>query len=299
MTTPTSLLLAGVFAASVIVPAHAGEGNFGWIYTLDLQPKGSFEFEQRLQLTRRQASGTYDYRRSRSELEYGLTDNVQISGYINATSITANRNYTNPEACGVAASSCTAGFGVPEGVTGRYSDAQIDGGSAEVIWRLTNPVTSPVGVGLYLDATYGRLANEYEARLLLQSNFLDDSLVLATNVVYEAEYLKFLDRPSREAMVDVLLGASYRFAPRWSAGLEYRFHNDFLGYNLDQHTQTAHFGGPNIHYAEKNFWVTAAWRHQFGGSCFGPGRAECSGGYVWDSHGREEFIVKLGIPLGD
>ena len=30
--------------------ANAGEGNFGWIYTLDLQPKGKAEFEQRLQL---------------------------------------------------------------------------------------------------------------------------------------------------------------------------------------------------------------------------------------------------------
>ena len=40
--------------------AHAGEGVFGWIYTLDLQPKGKLEFEQRLQLNQQQASGTYD-----------------------------------------------------------------------------------------------------------------------------------------------------------------------------------------------------------------------------------------------
>ncbi|WP_231968424.1 hypothetical protein [Polynucleobacter necessarius] len=38
--------------------AHAGEGAFGWIYTLDLQPKGKWEFEQRLQLNQTQASGT-------------------------------------------------------------------------------------------------------------------------------------------------------------------------------------------------------------------------------------------------
>lgn len=25
--------------------ANAGEGNFGWVYTLDIQPKGKFEFE--------------------------------------------------------------------------------------------------------------------------------------------------------------------------------------------------------------------------------------------------------------
>ncbi|OYY55788.1 MAG: hypothetical protein B7Y05_19645, partial [Polynucleobacter sp. 24-46-87] len=40
--------------------ANAGEGVFGWIYTLDLQPKGKLEFEQRLQLNQIQAAGTYE-----------------------------------------------------------------------------------------------------------------------------------------------------------------------------------------------------------------------------------------------
>lgn len=286
-------------AVCVALPAFAGEGSFGWIYTLDLQPKGELEFEQRLQLTRQQASGTYDFWRSRSELAYGLTDNLQIGAYVNAYSINASKNYTNSEAC--PSGPCTAGFGVPVGAGEHYSSQRIDGGSLEAIWRITNPVTSPVGVGLYADATLGKLSDEYEARLIIQSNFLDDSLTIASNVVYAAEKLKFFDSrgASKEAMVDVLAGVSYRFAPRWSAGFEYRFHNDFNGYGLDQHSQAAHFGGPNMHYAEKDFWVTAAWRHQFGGSCYGSGTTECSGGYVWDSHGRDEFILRLGIPLGD
>ena len=40
--------------------AFAGEGVFGWIYTLDLQPKGKLEFEQRLQLNQQQAAGNKD-----------------------------------------------------------------------------------------------------------------------------------------------------------------------------------------------------------------------------------------------
>jgi len=55
----------------VITNAYAGEGAFGWIYTLDLQPKGTLEFEQRLQRNRQQATGTYDVTLSRTELEYG------------------------------------------------------------------------------------------------------------------------------------------------------------------------------------------------------------------------------------
>ena len=64
--------------------AHAGEGVFGWIYTLDLQPQGKLEFEQRLQLNRQQASGSYNAWTARSELEYGLTSNFQVAGYINS-----------------------------------------------------------------------------------------------------------------------------------------------------------------------------------------------------------------------
>ena len=46
-------VLAGMLtmAALLTAPAMAGEGSFGWIYTLDLQPKGTLEFEQRLHTT--------------------------------------------------------------------------------------------------------------------------------------------------------------------------------------------------------------------------------------------------------
>ena len=158
--------------------ANAGEDAFGWIYTLDLQPKGKFEFEQRLQLNKQQAAGTYDAWTARTELEYGLTNNLQIAGYINSYYTNANQNYTNPEACGDSAS-CTGGYGVPSShdPATPYRKSGIEGGSLEAIYRITNPVTSPVGVGLYLEPTIGRSKNEIAARLLLQSNFIDDKLI--------------------------------------------------------------------------------------------------------------------------
>jgi len=92
---PIGSMILGLAAFSAS-DASAGEGSFGWIYTLDLQPKGTLEFEQRLQLTRKQAAGTYDLWRSRTELEYGLTDDIQIAGYLNAYSVNAAGNYTKP-----------------------------------------------------------------------------------------------------------------------------------------------------------------------------------------------------------
>ncbi len=283
-------LCAALLTTLAQVPALAGEGSFGWIYTLDLQPKGTLEFEQRLQLNRGQAQGKYDLWQARTELEYGLTDDIQIAGYINTSYVSANQNYPDGS---------TAGWLVPNAGTSPYSKGRVDGVSLEGIWRLTNPVVDPIGVGLYGEVTSGPVKDEIETRLLLQSNFLDDRLVLASNLHYAVEKVKWDVEVGHESMIDLLIGASYRVANNWTAGLEYRFHNDFDGYSLKSQTQRGHFFGPNVHYATKEWWVTAAWRYQPKGysTCWAPGDAECSNGRVWDSHSRNEFIVKVGRPL--
>lgn len=272
--------------------AQAGEGSFGWLYTLDLQPKGTWEFEQKLQYNRGQAGGKFDLWQARTEVEYGVSENFQIAGYLNTSHVSANGNYPGGE---------TGGWLVPgSAANGPYSRSRIDGVSLEGIWRLSNPVLDPIGVGLYLEGTTGPVKDEIEARLLLQSNFLDDRLVLASNLHLATEKVKFdKENPGRESMVDLLLGASYRVANNWTAGLEYRFHNDFDGYRYQTQTQRAHFFGPNVHYATKEWWVTAAWRYQPKGlsQCWAPGEGECSNSRVWDSHSRNEYILKFGMPF--
>jgi opacity protein-like surface antigen len=272
--------------------SHAGEGSFGWVYTLDLQPKGTLEFEQRLQINQGHARGQYDLWQARTELEYGVSEDFQIAGYLNTSHVSAHQNYSDGS---------TSGWLVP-GSTGTspYSRSRVDGVSLEGIWRFTNPVIDPVGVGLYLEATTGAVKDELESRLLLQSNFLDDRLVVAANLQLSVEKVKY-NTPAvgQESMADLLLGVSYRVANNWTAGMEYRFHNDFEGYAYNKQTQRAHFIGPNMHYATKAWWVTAAWRYQLKGTsqCWAPGEGECSNGRVWDSHSRNEVMLKFGRPL--
>jgi hypothetical protein len=290
--------LAGAAAlAATSTLALAGEGSFGWVYTLDLQPKGKYEVEQKIDVTHGQATGDYNFGLYRTELEYGISNDFQLGAYVNAASIDARRNYLNADVCGSTAA-CTAGFGVPSNHydQGGYKLREIDGVSLEGIYRITNPVTSPVGVGLYVEPTLGRLENELELRLLLQSNFLDDRLVLAANFLYEMEKEKY-DRPGGvilNSMGDVLYGVTYRFADGWTAGLESRYHTDHDGYWFNTRTQTARFAGPNLHYASQNWWTTLAWRHQLGGGCANDGTADCSLGRVWDNHGRNQYLVKIG-----
>lgn len=290
----------GIFAACCIaLSAQAGEGTFGWLYTLDLQPKGKLEFEQKVDATHGQSSGSYNWVQYRSELEYGLTNDLQVAAYLNAYTIGANKNYVNPDACD-AALPCTAGFGVPAKVSGStraFNDRGVDGVSVEAIWRITNPVTSPIGIGLYIEPTYGKLENELETRLILQSNFLDDRVTVAANLLSEIEHEKYSDGIIHNSMADLLYGVNYRFVSNWTAGLEGRLHTDFDGTFYQSHSQTAHFLGPVLHYAAKDFWVTAVWRHQLNGHCYNGGTADCSNGYVSDNHGRDQFMVKVGIPL--
>ena len=66
-------------------------------------------------------------------------------------------------------------------------------------------------------------------------------------------------------MLDFLVGASYRFAPKWRAGVEARFHNDYSELNLRNQIQRATFVGPNLQYATKDWWATLAWRYQLKG----------------------------------
>ena len=91
--------LAAVMAG-VAGSVSAGEGSFGWLYTLDLQPKGTLEFEQKIDLTTAQAAGKYNLWKTKTGLEYGVTNNFQLTGYLNGYSVSANQNYTNSDACG-------------------------------------------------------------------------------------------------------------------------------------------------------------------------------------------------------
>ena len=282
---------AFILASLVSTPVFAGEGLFGWIYTLDLQPKGKYEFEQRAQLNHQQ-KGDYDNLKLRTEVEYGLSDNFQIAGYINTNYVNAYRNDKFGE---------TAGGDIPESAdpNKRYSNFRFESASVEAIWRITNPVIDPIGVGLYIEPELGPKKKELEARLLLQKNLIDDRLILASNLIFTTEKDSVIseENPEKKSHFDLLAGASYRFASNWSAGLEYRYHNDFSGYFFQSQTQHAHFIGPNLHYASEKWWVTAAWRHQLSGTCQNQGANECADGYVMDDHGRDEFMLKFGLPF--
>jgi hypothetical protein len=263
-------LRTGVLAVCVAVSlAHApagtaGEAVFGYIYTTDLLPKGKSEWEQWITDRRGQAYSRFDDFKLRTEYEYGITDNLQLGGYLNYSYLWARGNSVRH---------VTEGLDVPwnHDAGQSYRGARFDGVSAELVWRVLSPFKHPIGLAFYLEPAFGSRERGLEFRTIVQKNLLDDRLVLAANLMVEAEKERgsnLVDPGMPDDMPDssrhkatyaeIDLGASYRFASNWSAGLELRNHNEFDGYSLAHSHQnhSAFFLGPNLHYGGKRWFFT-------------------------------------------
>ena len=265
----------GVAAAATLLGvaggARADEPLFGYVYTTDLLPKGKAEVEQWVTDREGQAHGHYHDFEASTEVEYGLTNNIQVSFYTNYTYIDAKNNSV---------------LGLTEGNDIKashnpyhtYSDTHLDGFSSEVIWRVLSPYKDPIGLAFYVEPEWGAKEYGVELRAIAQKNFMDDRLVLAGNawIEFEQEAGSNLGANGAEEGADGAkaaatyleydLGASYRFIPNWSFGLEFRNHNEYDGYSIAHSKQdhTAFFLGPNIHYGGERWFFTLSVLRQLG-----------------------------------
>lgn len=286
--------MAVALATLVTIPAsNAGEYPFGYIYTTDTQPKGRFEIEQWVTTQRQQSQGSYQNFMYRTELEYGVTDNFQTSIYANYGSVNALNN--NPDGT-------TGGPFVPDGVPAgtRYQSTFYDSTSLEFIWRLMSPYKNAFGLALYLEPSYGPNRKELEGKVIVDKNFLDDQLVWAANFVAAQEKEKYPGEWEKEAEIQFLTGLSYRFAPKWSAALEYRFVRGYFGntFSATNKEYSAQFLGPTIHFADKRWWATFTWLPQLrAAKAFTTDASEnlIGGQYFKESFGKNEFRVRVGF----
>lgn len=298
-------ILATTFFTSL--GAEAGESPFGFIYTTDLMPKGKTEFEQRSTLQDGQSKGDYTSVLMRSELEYGITDDFQIAGYLNYDYVAAKNNDVNGK---------TTAELIPtdHNENDSYKAWTYRSTAVEFIYRIMSPYKDPFGLAVYFEPYYGTRVREYEGRIILQKNFLDDRLVFAANIVAEYEKEKFNGRFgasegdedyasqwSKMVKFDTYLGGSYRFASNWSAGVEYRLHNDYDGHRISRsnHTQLAHFVGPTLHYGGRDFFATLAMLYQVKGKGMNADeKANVTNGRIYGDHANYEAVrLTIGIPF--
>ena len=242
--------------------ARAGEPLFGYVYTTDLHPKGTWEFEQWATAALGKSQGDYKRFNLRDELEYGITDNFQLSGYFNWYHLTAKQDGVD---------GTTSGKLVPENADPfrRYTATTFESVSMEAIFRVLSPYKDAFGLALYFEPTIGPDIRELEGKIIVQKNFLDDRLVWAANLTFAPGWERKTGNPAlppgdpdarsrweRDIEVEVTTGLSYRFARGWFGGVELRNHNEFAGHSLAHAEHSAFFLGPNVHYANGPFWVT-------------------------------------------
>jgi hypothetical protein len=297
------------FAASFLAPslASADEPLFGYMYTTDLQPEGKFELEQWFTDREGQAYGHFHHLDMSTEVEYGVTDRLQIALYT---------NYMYANESGNSVRGLTEGIEIPfdHDPTQLYSQARFDGFSFEAIYRFLSPYIDPVGLAVYVEPEWGLYESGVETRAIFQKNFFDDQLVLVMNfwVEFDHEQSSNLETPdstdvpdgsfSNNTYAEIDLGASYRIAPHWFLGLEFRNHNEYRGITLSHNDQdhTAFFLGPNVHYASEHWFATLSVLRQLHAIAYTDDqRAEMFNGLLYgDEHTTWDGIrLKVGFPF--
>ena len=275
--------------------ATAGESPFGWIYTAEVHPAGTKEFEQKVFVQRGQTQGDYTNTLLRTEFEFGITPRYQTSIYLNSRIIDAYRNGTDGTTGGP--STDIADNFDP---MARYKMRRVETVSWENIYQVMNPLVDPIGLALYVEPAWGPRNKELEFKLILQKNFLDDRIIWATNIETAIEKNNRGSAVEKATELNLQTGISYRFINNWSAGLELRNHHEYAGYGYGNHQHSAWFFGPNLHYAAKSYWLTAAWRSQmpWAKGFTDEQREVISSSRIYgDEHARNEFVVNFGLPF--
>jgi hypothetical protein len=286
-----------VFAAIALTlagTAVAGDSPFGYVYTTDTHPKGKKEIEQWITHRAGQSRGDYSAWLFRTELEYGVTDNLQTALYLNYDRVNAFQN--KPDG--------TTGPGafVPDGIDpdARYRNSFFESISNEWIYRVLSPYKDPIGLAFYIEPTYGPKKRELEGKIILQKNFLDDRLIWAANLTAAREKEKFHGEWEKESELEFTTGLAYQFAPRWHGGVEYRNHRGYEGYGFskDKRSYSANFIGPSVHYSDRAWWVTATFLTQLGNAkgYTDAAREDITGGrFYGEHHERHELRIKVGF----
>ena len=219
-------LVVALCLLAAAAAAYGSERRFTYVYEATTLPKGALEYEQWITWkTAKENNRDYDRYEFRHELEYGVTDNFQIGLYLG--------DWRYEES--------------PGKREGDFRDFAVEG-----IYNVLDPVTSPIGLGLYGEIQIGDEKLELEGKLLLQKNF--GPVVLAYNAVIEAEWEgHHFDEDN--GTLEQTFGASYQFSPQLTAGFEL-VHEFSIPDWAGIRGKSVLSMGPNVSYRAESWWVT-------------------------------------------
>jgi hypothetical protein len=192
--------------------------------------KGDWEYEQHVTWRKHTESDTgYDRVDFRHEFEFGLADNFDLAVYLPSWSYEDSKSRSGVH------------FG------------SVD---VEAIFYLSNPVTDPVGIGLYGEVKVGEGELEFENKLLVQKDV--GKWVFLYNLIFETE-VEGAFRDDEENEIEGVLGhsfgVSYAVAPGWFFGGEALVKSVFEDWSEYEHT-TAYVGPVLSYQGNDRWWAT-------------------------------------------
>ncbi len=210
-----------------VTQSNAADRRFTYTYETTTSPVGTWEYEQWMTWKHYDNKDRFDFRH---ELEYGITDRLQLGIYL------ADWRYEN--------------------VDGGESETDYKSSGVDLIYQLTDPNKSAFGSALYGEVLVGDEKVQLEGKLLLQKNI--GPLVLVYNAVLEAvwegESLGSLDESKAEWKNT--FGASYQINPNFFIGVEAVHEIEFAEWSdAGDHI---FYAGPNISFRKGNFFTTIA-----------------------------------------
>ena len=280
-----AFLVAGL-AITRGTPVQAAGPDFGYVYTAETEEAGETEAELWVTDRRGKGEGHYDAQDYRLEVERGITDRLQVAGYLNFASHHVRRL---------------------DGEFERVDRAfAFQGLSAEFKYQLLDPRTKPVGLAFYVEPGWSRISRvkgekvrefELEFKAILQKNFLDNRLVWATNLTVEPEWEREHEEiapgvaerhTEKELALEASSGLSFRLAPKWWVGAEGRYHSVYPDWTHGLRRENyAVYAGPTIRYDGGEWAVTATWLPQLFGS------PSPNGSLEFDDHEKRELRLKI------
>lgn len=309
----TRLLTGLIGTAALATAAHTSAGENMWVYAkgTDTRPQGSWEFKLSDTIRVGKDGNDYVFHDIRPEIEYGVTDKFTIGAEI----MIFDHNYSLDD-------EINPMFETQGGEGGSYNKTQYGGFELTTKYNVLSPYKDMMGLSFgisYENRDQYRLdgadidQDSFVFTTFTQWNWLDDTLTLVITPKVEFERRKSPGVLEEEFALDVAAGLTYRVAPKWFAGMEFRSQSDYLNPqeegefdpDLDRSSadltdvrigtrhQYGNYFGPNIHYAEKEWWATVGALYQVSGG--GSEHAYNNNGKNWDEHEKWHIGLSYGL----
>jgi hypothetical protein len=217
------------FAAPIV--SFANERHFTYTYESSVLPKDGREFE--LWTTHR--FGRHDFYSAfdhRAEFEFGLTNRLMTSFYLNWHSVAEEDTTTSPSTI--------------------KKESEFDGISSEWKYKMSDPVADKIGSAVYGEVTVGTEELELEGKIILDKRIGKN--LFAYNFTTEAEWEREPGEVEyEEVSIENNLAFTHFFNPAFAGGFELRNHSEFTNQNHPEHS--ALFFGPVVSYSTEKWWV--------------------------------------------